>query len=163
MTEEKLTSADRKYILYDLKNSFIAGFGFLAAVLLFMAITHSGFALFDFNHHVNWIKRIFITFGLSLFIFCIVAVSYYNHYMDLITGKKIILTLSRYKIISKKHNHYLITNIPNYRRIHIDEDHIKFINRTQPLNIQVAKRSHLILFLSNGADNYLHKSAAIAA
>ena len=163
MTEEKLTPADRKHIFLELKNSYLAGFGFLAAVLLFMAITHSGFAIFDFNHHVNWIKRIFITFGLCLFIFCLVAVSYYNHYLDLISGKKIILTLNRYKIINKKHNHYLVTNIPNYRRIHIDEEHIAHINRTQPLNIQLAKRSHLILFVSNGADNYLHKPATLAA
>ncbi|HTA62722.1 MAG TPA: hypothetical protein VK835_09715 [Bacteroidia bacterium] len=160
MVEEKLTAADRKHIFLDLKNSYLAGFGFLAAVLLFMAITHSGFALFDFNHHVNWVKRIFITFGLCLFIFCIVAVSYYNHYLDLITGKKITLTLNKYEIVSKKNNHYLATDIPNYPRIYIDEDHLPHINRQQPLNIQLAKRSELILFISNGANNYLHKSAA---
>ncbi|HXU26198.1 MAG TPA: hypothetical protein VN698_03120 [Bacteroidia bacterium] len=163
MTEEKLTAADKKYILYDLKNSFIAGFVFLAIVLLFMTITHSGFAIFDFDHHVNWVKRIFITFGLFLFIFCIVALSYYNHYMDLITGKKITLTLHKYKIVSKKHNHYLVTDIENYHRIHIHEDHIQFINSNQPLNIQLAKRSHLILFISHGADNYLSKPVPLAA
>jgi hypothetical protein len=163
MIEEKLTPADRKHIFRELKNSYLAGFGFLAAVLLFMAITHGGFALFELNHHANWLKRILITFGLCLFIVCIVAVSYYNHYLDLINGKKIVLTINKYKIVSKKHNHYLVTNIPNYNRIHIDEEHIPHINRTQPLNIQLAKRSHQILFISNGADNYLHKSAAIAA
>jgi hypothetical protein len=163
MTEEKLTPADRKYILYDLKNSFLAGFGFLAAVLLFMAITHSGFALFGLSHHANWLKRILITFGFCFFIVCIVAVSYYNHYLDLIAGKKIILTINKYKIVSKKHNHYLVSDVPNYKRIHIDADHIPHINRNQPLNIQLAKRSHLILFISNGADNYLLKPTAIAA
>jgi len=157
MIEEKLSSADRKRIFYELKNSYLAGFGFLAAVLLFMAITHSGFALFDFNHHVNWIKRIFITFGLCLFIFCLVAVSYYNHYLDLIAGKKVLLTINKYKIVSKKHNHYLVSDTPNYNRIHIDADHLPYINRNQPLNIHLAKRSELILFISNGADNYLHK------
>jgi hypothetical protein len=160
MIEEKLTPADRKYILYDLKNSFIAGFGFLAAVLLFMAVTHSGFALFGLSHHANWLKRILITFGFCLFIVCIVAVSYYNHYLDLINGKKIILTLNKYKIVSKKHNHYLVSDIPQYNRIHIDVEHLRYINRNQPLNIQLAKRSHLILFISNGADNYLSKAAA---
>jgi hypothetical protein len=160
MIEEKLSSADRKYILYDLKNSFIAGFGFLVAVLLFMAITHSGFALFGLSHHANWLKRILITFGLCVFIFSIVAVSYYNHYLDLITGKKIVLTLSNYKIVSIKHNHYLVSDTPNYNRIYIDAEHLRYVNRNQPLNIQLAKRSELILFISNGADNYLSKAVA---
>jgi len=163
MTEEKLTPADRKHILFDLKNSFLAGFGFLAAVLIFMAITHSGFALFGFSHHANWIKRILITFSACVFVFCIVAVSYYNHYLDLINGKKIKLTINKYKIVSKKHIHYLVTDIPNYQRIEIDEEQLPYINRNQPLNIELAKRSWLVLFISNGADNYLHKPTALAA
>jgi hypothetical protein len=163
MNEEKLTSADRKRIFLHLKNSYLAGFGFLVAVLLFMAITHSGFALFGLNHHANWLKRIVSVFGVFVFIACLVAVSYYNSYLDLINGKKISLTINKYKIVSKKHIYYLVTDIPNYERIEIDEEQVPFINRNQPLNIQLAKRSWLILFISNGVDNYLDKPAALAA
>jgi hypothetical protein len=163
MNEEKLTSTDRKRIFLHLKNSYLAGFGFLVAVLIFMAITHSGFALFGLSHHANWLKRIASVFGVFFFIACLVAVSYYNSYLDLINGKKISLTINKYKIIQKKYTYYLVTDIPNYHRIEIEEEQIPFINRNQPLHIELAKRSWLILFISNGADNYLDKAEALAA
>ncbi|HKC67690.1 MAG TPA: hypothetical protein VKG26_05630 [Bacteroidia bacterium] len=163
MTEEKLTSTDRKRILMHLKNSYLAGLGFLVAVLLFMAITHSGFALFGLNHHANWLKRIVSVFSVFFFIVCVVAASYYNHYLDLINGKKISLTINRYKIVTIKRYAYLITDIPKYNRIELDADQLPFINRNQPLKLELAKRSELMLFLSNGTENYLDKAEAAMA
>jgi predicted PurR-regulated permease PerM len=162
MTEEKLTRTDRKRIFVNLKNSYLAGFGFLLAVLIFMAITHSGFALFGLNHHANWLKRIVSVFSVFFFVACLVAISYYNSYLDLINGKKVVLNINRYKIVNLKRSVYLVTDIPNYRRIELDEEQLPFINRKQPLRLELAKRSWLILFISNGTDNYLDKPAVAA-
>lgn len=162
MTEEKLTKTDRKRIFKHLKNSYLAAIGFLVAVIIFMAITHSGFALFGLNHHGNWLKRIISVFGFCVLICAVVGLSYYNHYMDLITGKKISMVVDRYKIVTLKRACFIVTDIPNYKRIEIEEEQLPFINRKQPLKIELAKRSEHMLFLSNGADNYLDKAALAA-
>ena len=161
MTEEKITSANRKQILFDLKNSLKAGLGFLAVVLLITVLTHAAFALLGLNTNANWLKRMLTTFSACAFIFCLMALTYYNHYLDLVNGKKVSLQLSRYKIVRIKNMYYLVTNIPNYNRIPIDEELVPFINRTQALNIQVAKKSLLILFISNGANNYVDKATPL--
>lgn len=161
MTEEKITSANRMQILFDLKNSLKAGLGFLAAVLVITALAHAVFALFGLNTSANWFNRMLTTFSACLFIFGLMALTYYNHYLDLVNGKKITLHLNRYKIVRIKNTYYLVTNIPNYNRIPIDEELLPFINRTQALNVQVAKKSQLILFISNGADNYVDKATPL--
>jgi|GEM_PF-1590689 len=163
MTEEKFTSANRNQILFDLKNSLKAGLGFLGAVLLITVIAHVIFALFGLNTSANWLNRMLITFAACLIIFCLMALTYYNHYLDLVNGKKISLHISRYKIVRTKNLYYLVTNIPNFNRIPIDEELVPFINRTQTLNVQLAKKSQLILFISNGADNYVDKTTALPA
>ncbi|HTA61686.1 MAG TPA: hypothetical protein VK835_04495 [Bacteroidia bacterium] len=162
MKEEKLTPADRKHLFVDIKNSYLVGFGFLTIVLFFMTVAHTGFALFGINNYTNWLNRIIITFGFCLFICCMVALSYYNYYLDLISGKKVTLTVNRYKIVCKRNIYYLVTDIPNYNRIELDDEHIPHINRTQPLNIQLAKRSQSILFISNSAPSYLYQTAALS-
>ena len=162
MKEEKLTPADRKHLFIDIKNSYLVGFGFLTIVLFFMVVIHSGFALFSISDYANWLHRILITFGFCLFLSCMVTLSYYDHYLDLIAGKKISLTIHKYKIVCKRNIYYLVTTIPNYNRIEIDEEHILHINRTQPLNVQLAKRSQSILFISNSSSNYLHREATLA-
>jgi preprotein translocase subunit SecG len=161
MTEEKLTPANRNRIFLDLKNSLKAGLGFLGAVLLITVIAHVIFALFGLNTNANWLRRMLITFGACLFIFCLMALTYYNHYLDLVNGKKISLHISRYKIVRTKNVYYLVTNMPSFNRIPIDEDLLPFINRTQALNVELAKKSQLILFISNGTDNYVDKTTAL--
>ncbi|HXU27019.1 MAG TPA: hypothetical protein VN698_07295 [Bacteroidia bacterium] len=162
MTEEKITSTNRNQILFDLKNSLKAGLGFLAAVLIITVFAHAIFALLGLNTSANWLNRLLITFSACLFVFCIMALTYYNHYLDLVNGKKINLHITRYKIVRVKNMYYLVTNLPNYNRIPIDEELLPFINRTQALNVQLAKKSQLILFISNGNDNYVDKATPLS-
>jgi hypothetical protein len=159
MTEEKITYANRNQILFELKNSLKAGLSFLAVVLLIVVLAHAAFALFGLNTSANWLNRLLTTFGACLFIFGLITLTYYNHYLDLVNGKKVCLHISRYKIVCIKNMYYLVTNLPNFNRIPIDEELLPFINRTQPLNVQLAKKSQLILFISNSAHNYVDIAA----
>ena len=163
MTEEKITYANRNQILFDLKNSLKGGLSFLAVVLLIVVLAHVVFALFGLNTSANWLNRLLTTVGACLFIFGLIILTYFNHYIDLVNGKKVCLHISHYKIVCIKNMYYLVTNIPNYNRIPIDEELVPFINRTQPLDVQLAKKSQLIFFISNSADNYVDIAAPRAS
>jgi len=163
MTEEKITYANRNQIIFDLKNSLKGGLSFLAVVLLIVVLGHVIFGLFGLNTSANWLNRLLTTVGACLFIFGLISLTYYNHYADLVNGKKVCLHINRYKIVCIKNMYYLVTNIPNYNRIPLDEELVPFINRTQALNVQLAKKSQLILFISNTANNYVDMAAPRAA
>ncbi len=87
----------------------------------------------------------------------LVWTSYLKHYIDLIKGVKVSLTLSEFKVVTEKDKTYLISKDTQYGRIEVYEGLLKFIDLNRPLKIQLAKHSKAMLFISHDTDNYLNK------
>ncbi len=157
MTEDKLTTDDRKTIKLDLKISYIIGLFFLVAVLLFIVLIYFGGTFFGFKPTDGFVQRGIYIFSIFFFIMALVWTSYLKHYIDLIKGVKVSLTLSEFKVVTEKDKTYLISKDTQYGRIEVYEGLLKFIDLNRPLKIQLAKHSKAMLFISHDTDNYLNK------
>ena len=157
MTEEKLTTADRKTIKLDLNISYIVGLLFLIAVILFIVLIFFGGTLIGFKPKDGFIDRSLFVFAIFFIAMVILWTSYFKHYVDLVKGKKVCLILNQYTLTTEKDKTYLVSNEPQYERIEIYEGIIPFIDSSRPLKIELAKHSKAMLFISHDTDNYLDK------
>jgi len=157
MTENKLTIDDRKKIKIGLKISYFVGLIFLISVLLFILLIYFGGTLFGFNPKDGFTQRGIYILSIFFFLMVLIWTSYFKHYIDLIKGVRIDLTLNQYQLVTKKNKTILISNDAQYGQIEIYESLLKFIDSSRPLNIQLAKYSKIILFISHDSDNYLDK------
>jgi hypothetical protein len=157
MNEEKLTTADRKTLKLDLKISYIVGLFFLVAAILFIVVIFFGGTLFGFKPKDGFIHRSIYIFSIFFFIMVIVWTSYFKHYIDLIKGVKVSLTLNQFQLVTEKDKTYLISNDMQYRRIEVYEGLLKFIDSNRSLKIELAKHSKAMLFISHDTHNYLNK------
>ena len=160
MIEEKLTTADRRSLKLDLKMSYILGLILLVAVILFIFLVYFGGTLFGFKPKDGVILRGIYVFSGFLVFMIIVWASYFKHYIDLIKGVKVNLTLNQYQLVTEKGKTYLISNDPQYGRIEVYKGLLDFIDSNRPLKIELAKYSKSMLFISHDTDNYLDKPIA---
>lgn len=157
MMEENLTKEDRKTIKLELKIAYLVGLFFLVAMLLFILLAIFGIKLFGFNIKDGFIQRGFYIFSAFFFMMAIVWAFFIKHYIDLIKGVKVSLTLNQYELVTEKDKAFLISDDPQYGRIEIYEGLLNFIDSKRPLKIEFAKKSKVLLFISHDTDNYLIK------
>ncbi|MGZ3861702.1 MAG: hypothetical protein ACXVPN_00545 [Bacteroidia bacterium] len=157
MVEEKLSITDRKVIREEIKASYVVGIAFLifGAFILFIFF---GASLMHINISHIFIVRAVSIYGIYFLVTLFVWVSYYQHYMDLIKGAKIKVELNTYELVVKKKRTYLVSEEWKHEQhLEIDESILPHIDTLKPLKLELGKRSHVILFISHDAENYLNR------
>jgi hypothetical protein len=157
MNSMELSQADKKRIKDDIKLTFIFGILIVLALILLVTIGPLIYKLFGGEPKAGLGKRLLIIVGgLSI---PLVAVSWMNilKYCDLLSGKKIVITSSYFRVERTKDDAFLITKAPRKLKLRIYESIVPLIDPSEPLTIQITKLSKTLLFASHDTTNLIEK------
>lgn len=152
MTTEQLSHTDKKELMAGLKASVILVLFIMLAVAVVLAII-LGIATLIFGQPADGIgQRLLVFLAFTSFVF----VHPFLISIDLILGKKKIITTSDFNLFEKKKKHYIKIkdNRPN-PKIQIDEELAARIDTAKPFTMERTLISKTLLFASHDKNNLL--------
>ncbi|HEY5749659.1 MAG TPA: hypothetical protein VIU12_26505 [Chryseolinea sp.] len=163
MNELELTSADKERIKVEIKLMQIMIILFTIALVLLLAVIPLIFFLFGKRFADGWTQRgLFILAGLSL---PLIVISWKNmvKYVDLRSGKKLKFETADYSIKGKKDEKILEIRTPLKLKLDLSDDLPPLLKTSEPITIEIAKRSGMLLSITQGGNNLLEEAEKIEA
>ena len=155
--EIEMTVADKKTLGQSIKLSISIGLLFCVALVIILGIIPAVIYFMGKQPPDGFVTRGLYILGLLFIPFLAISWKSLLKFIDIRQGKKIIIESGQYEIQKTESSVYIRTTDNQEQRFEIWDELIPLLDLTQPIQIEIAKISKEIIFISNNADNLLDK------
>jgi len=160
MIETELTDADKKRIKTEIRLTFIIIILFTLALILLVGIGFGIANLFGVHPTEAYDKRVLLGAGLLFLPLMLISWKNILKFLDIKKSKKVIITLTDYKIKSEKNGSLLVTSGKPKFRFDIYKSLVPLLRPPELITIEVSKLSKTLLFISHNDENLIDKVEA---
>ena len=158
MDELELTQKDNERIKTQIRLTQIIVLLFTIALVLLLGVIPFGLYFFGLNFADGWIQRGGLILAMSSLPVIVISLMNVVKFVDLKMGKKLKLETSDYDIKKIKDDTILQIHAPLKLKLDLYDGLLPLLKTSEPITIEIAKRSKMLLSITQGGDNLLDQA-----